>query len=133
MENCSQVLTSLSEILKHIREVQEDVSQLSHESMVVIGKVMAKVEIELGEEELAALQHQDILSQQLSAASESIVMINQYISKYVYTINEDSNLMAEGFISLDTKLKNSLQRAKEKKDAFSGHAFVDKQEEIEFF
>ena len=133
MDNCSQVLTSLSDILEHIREVQEDVSALSHESMMVITKAIANAKIELEQKDLEALQHQDILSQQLSAASESISLINKYIEKYVFTINEDSNLMAKGFIGLDAKLKDALARAKEKKDAFSGQAFVNKQEEIEFF
>ncbi len=133
MDNCSQVLSSLSEVLKHIQEVQQEVSELSHESMLVIGRVMAKSDIELGAGELSALQHQDILSQQLGAASESIIMINKYIEKYIYTINTDSNLMSEDFSSLDSKLKAALVKAKDKKDAFSGHAFENKEEEIEFF
>ena len=133
MDNCSQVLSSLSEILIHIQEVQQEVSELSHESMLVLGRVLSKAEIELGPKELSALQHQDILSQQLGAASESIVMINNYIEKYIYAINVDSNLMSDDFSSLDKKLKASLMKAKDRKNAFSGQAFEDKQEEIEFF
>ena len=133
MDNCSQVLTSLTEILKHIQEVQDDVSKLSKDSMLVISKMISASKLEFSAEDLSALQHQDILSQQLSAASDAIIMINQYLEKYVYTINEDSNLMASGFIGLNAKLKQALEKAKDRKDAFSGHAFENKEEEIEFF
>ncbi len=133
MSNCSQVLNSLSEILNHIQEVQQEVSTLSRESMLTISSAISSAELELGAKELSALQHQDILSQQLGAASETIIMINKYIEKYIYTINTDSDLMSEGFVSLNSKLKASLAKAKDKKDAFSGHAFESKEEEIEFF
>ena len=133
MNNSGQVLTSLSNILEHIQEVQENVVKLSHESMLILARKISEYDIELGSEELAALQHQDILSQQLGAASESIRFINQYIKKYTYTINEDSNLMADGFVGLDAKLQQALIEAKDRKNALSGHAFENKEEEIEFF
>ena len=44
-------------------------------------------------------------------------------------MNEDSNLMADGFIGLDAKLQQALMEAKDRKDAFSGQAFENKQEE----
>ncbi len=133
MDNCSQVLASLTEILKHIQEVQDDVSKLSKDSMLVISKLISESKLEFSAEDLSALQHQDILSQQLSAASDAIIMINKYLEKYVYTITEDSNLMASGFVGLNEKLKQALEKAKDRKDAFSGQAFDNKEEEIEFF
>ncbi len=133
MDNCSQVLASLTEILKHIQEVQDDVSKLSKDSMLVISKLISESKLEFSAEDLSALQHQDILSQQLSAASDAIIMINKYLEKYVYTITEDSNLMASGFAGLNEKLKQALEKAKDRKDAFSGQAFENKEEEIEFF
>ncbi len=117
MSEIQTVLVTLQDALEHIKDVQTNVTKLNLESMTKLSEAIFDSDFELEEEGFVALQHQDILTQQLGATSELIEMISKHI-------NEGS---AE---DLEKNISGSLEVAKAKKDAFSGNAFDHKHEDI---
>ncbi len=134
MSNTEKILTSMLEILKHIKDVEGDVVELSRESMMNISNFLSKSNIELDVEVIEALQHQDIISQQLSATTEAIDSVEKNINVYLHALREDTGIISNGLDKLHNKLSKSLYDAKSKKSAFSGKSLDSSaQEEIEFF
>ena len=134
MSNTEKILTSMLEILKHIKEVEGDVVELSKDSMMNISNFLSKSNIELDGKVIEALQHQDIISQQLSATTEAIDSVEKNINVYLHALREDTGIISNGLDKLHNKLSKSLDEAKSKKSAFSGKSLDSSaQEEIEFF
>lgn len=134
MDNTQKLLESMVDILNHIKEVQDDVIQLSKDSVVTISGFLADNKVELSEDVIKALQYQDIVSQQLKATTEAIDAIDSNIRFYIHALKEDSNILTNGFEKLNKKLVVALEEARLKKSAFSGNAIGDNSEyEIEFF
>lgn len=117
MHDVKMLLSTLQSALDHIKDVQASVTELNHESMSLLNDAIFEADVEINEEGFIALQHQDILTQQLSATTELIEMINKHI-------NESS------IESLTQKITASIEVAKAKKDAFSGNAFEQKHEDL---
>ena len=134
MSNTEKILTSMLEILKHIKEVEGDVVELSKDSMMNISNFLSKSNIELDGKVIEALQHQDIISQQLSATTEAIDSVEKNINVYLHALREDTGIISNGLDKLHNKLSKSLDEARSKKSAFSGKSLDSSaQEEIEFF
>lgn len=127
------LLSSLSDVLEHIKEVESDVLSMSKESMLSISKLLEERGVEIDEEFLKALQTQDIISQQLSATVDAIDSIKKSLDIYKRSLQEDTGMVSKHISKLDIKLKKSLDEAKAKKSAFSGNRLNDEEEEIEFF
>ena len=134
MSNTEKILTSMLEILKHIKEVEADVVELSKDSMMNISNFLSNSNIELDGKVIEALQHQDIISQQLSATTEAIDSVEKNINVYLHALREDTGIISNGLDKLHNKLSKSLDEARSKKSAFSGKSLDSSaQEEIEFF
>jgi len=136
MDNTKKLLESMTEILNHIKEVQEEVMDLSKESVVTISNYLGENNLPLNDDVIKALQHQDIISQQLSATVVAIEAIDKNIKYYTHALTEDAGILTDGFDKLHKKLVISLEEAKSKKSAFSGNAMGSDSaddSEIEFF
>ncbi|MFA6189841.1 MAG: hypothetical protein WC680_11245 [Sulfuricurvum sp.] len=128
------ILSSIVEILNHIKSVQKDVLELSELSSVSFYNFIGMHNLTPNEETLKGFQYQDIITQQLSAVSEAIVSIEQNITVYLHAVKQDQNMLGSSIDKLSSKLMKSLQTAKEKQDAFSGNAINPSHgEELEFF
>ena len=106
------MLNTLQDALQHIKDVQSNVTELNHSSMTKLGDSIFDSGIDICEDGFIALQHQDILTQQLNATSELLEMICKHIDES----KEDS---------LKKNIASALTVAKAKKEAFSGNAFVN--------
>ncbi len=133
MELNTTLIDSLRDVLHHILEVQQDVMTLSKDSIVSINKLLSEKGVEIDEGFMKALQSQDIISQQLTATSDAVESIIKTLDIYKKSLSEDTGMVSTNITKLDEKLKKSLEEAKAKKSAFSGHALDGKEEEIEFF
>lgn len=127
------MLTSINELLAHIKEVEEDVIQLSRDSMLMLGAFLEKKGVELDEESVKALQYQDIISQQLSATIEAIESVQQSIAVFENAYRSDEKIASDSLVKLQNKLSRSISHAKDRKAAFSGNLHSDSDDEIEFF
>ena len=134
MSSTEKILTSVLDILRHIKDVEGDVVELSKNSMMTISGFLSKNSIELDGGVIEALQHQDIVSQQLSATMEAISSVEKNINVYLHALREDTGIISDGLDKLHNKLSKSLDEAKAKKSSFSGKSLNSSaQEEIEFF
>ncbi len=106
-----QIHKALGEIFGHIKSVQEDISTLNLKSMQKVNDFLFKLDIEIDEETFVALQHQDILTQQLKAVSELVEALQDYMRNY-----QDEQ-------TLESKFLCALEIAKAKKEAYRGKAF----------
>jgi hypothetical protein len=128
------ILSSMIDILKHIENVQKDVMQLSERSMVAFNGFIEKNGLQPDENIVQAFQYQDIIAQQLTAASEAIVTIETNINVYLHAVKQDQSTLEESIDKLSSKLMKSLETAKEKQEACSGNAINPLHgEAIEFF
>jgi len=107
---------ALNDALNHIKEVQKNITDLNHKSMNALNDVIFELDIDLPEDSFIALQHQDILSQQLSATNDLIDVITNHLSM-------EDNQLEEGILA-------ALEVARDKKVAFSGNAFETQYEYI---
>lgn len=134
LHKTENILSSILDILKHIDDVQKDVKELSERSAISFHHFIAHHKLEADEQMLQAFQYQDIVSQQLTAVSETIGMIDKSMSIYLHALNHDERMLGESIDKLSMKLTHSLQIAKEKQEAFSGNALEPKHHDsIEFF
>ncbi len=110
-------LKELKLALEHIKEVQEMIITLNHDSMTLLSDSIFDADVDLCEDGFVALQHQDILTQQLNASTELLEMITKHID--------------EGDLpNLDKNIASALKVAKAKKEAFLGNAFGEKHEDL---
>jgi len=128
------ILNAVDELLQHIKEVQEDVIELSTDSLLKMSSFIEKNSIEIDEELSTALQYQDIITQQLNASIEAINSMKGSLDRFNHAYASDENLANESMQKLQEKLSITLKEAKDKKSRFSGKtADDDLSETIEFF
>jgi len=120
-----EILNSMDQLFEHVKEVEEDVIDLSKESLLKLSNFLEQNAIEIDDEVAESLQYQDIISQQLSATIEVMQSVRESISEF--NNGDDIHI-------LQSKLGIALERAKEKRQAFSGNvAHTSDDEAIEFF
>ncbi|MBC8238764.1 MAG: hypothetical protein H8E76_11100 [Helicobacteraceae bacterium] len=128
------ILDSIDSLLEHIEVVQKDVTSLSSDSLLKISAYIEKHQLEVDDDIAAALQYQDIITQQLSATIEAIESMRKSINKFSHTFQSDEHLAQDGMQKLQEKLNTTLAEAKDKKNRFSGKTSCDEvSDEIEFF
>lgn len=129
------ILASVDSLLDHIQEVQEDVTNLSNESLVKMTTYIEKNNIEIDDDITIALQYQDIITQQLNATTEAIQSMRASIKRFSHAFSNDENLAQDSMTKLEDKLNKTLADAKDKKSRFSGKTLGDKStiDDIEFF
>lgn len=120
MKQHGEVLRSLLELLRHVQEVERDVMELSRKSTLKVSEILSRNKVPMDEDAAWVMQHQDIISQQLSATTEAIGVIEQYINRYLSSLEEDTNMVESSITKLDEKLQRSLEIAREKKGSFTG-------------
>ncbi len=128
------MLSPISDLLTHIKEVEQNTIDMSQESMLMIGKFFEDNSIEVDSNILDALQYQDIISQQLNATIDAIESVQQSINIFRNAQNSDERIANESIKKLHTKLAKTLQTAKDRREAYSGKMKDEVQtDEIEFF
>ncbi len=127
------MLSSIKELLTHIKEVEQDAIQMSQDSMIMLGEFIEKHSIELDDNAAKSLQYQDIISQQLTASIQAIESVQQSIDVFEEAYKYDEKIASDSLEKLNVKLTKTLEAAKDRRDAFSGRLGHSDQEEIEFF
>ena len=127
------MLTSIKELLEHIKEVQIDTINLSQESTMMLSHFIEQRNIELDENAAKSLQYQDIISQQLTATIEAIDSVQKSIQIFESAFHSDEIVASGSMDKLQKKLKTTLSEAKLKRDSFSGKLTHEDENEIEFF
>ena len=127
-----ELFESIKFLLDHIKEVEEDVKDMTKESYLTISKVFAEQK-DLPDEALETLQYQDIISQQLSATIEAIASVQKNINYFLHSTKEDTIMMRNNLDRLGKKLEKATDDARKKRDAFKGKVGSDSEDEIEFF
>ena len=128
------MLSSINELLSHIKEVELDTIKMSQESMLMLSGFIEKNSIELDENAMKALQYQDIISQQLTATIEAIESVQTSIDIFENAYDSDEKIASDSIDKLHSKLSKTLQKARDRKEAFSGKlGHEDETDEIEFF
>lgn len=121
------VLNSVDALVNHIKEVQEDVVNLSSESLLQMSGFIEKNNLEIDDDIARALQYQDIITQQLNATIDAIDSMRETIQSFSHK-DVDVSQLQEQFAVI-------LEDAKEKKSRFLGKATQEsvETEDIEFF
>ena len=127
------MLSSVNELLTHIKEVEVDTIQMSQDSMMMLSEFIEKNNLELDENAAKSLQYQDIISQQLTATIEAIGSVQKSIKIFENAYESDEKVVNDSLDKLCKKLTKTLSIAKDRRDAFSGKFGHEDQEEIEFF
>ncbi len=128
------MLSSIKDLLTHIKEVEQDTIQMSQDSMLMLSEFIEKNTIELDDTAMKALQYQDIISQQLSATIDAIDSVQKSIEVFENAYDWDEKIASDSIDKLHSKLTKTLQQAREKRDAFSGKLGSENEtDEIEFF
>lgn len=127
------MLSSINELLTHLKEVEKDTIQMSQDSMMMLGEFIEKNNIELDDNAAKSLQYQDIISQQLTASIEAIESVQKSIDIFESAYKSDERIASDSLEKLNVKLTKTLETAKDRREAFSGKLGHDDQEEIEFF
>jgi len=127
------MLSSVNELLTHIKEVEMDTIEMSQDSMIMLSEFLEKNSIELDESAAKSLQYQDIISQQLTATIEAINSVQNSIKIFENAYESDEKIVNDSLDKLNSKLKSTLEIAKDRKEAFSGQLGSQTQDEIEFF
>ena len=128
------MLDSIEELLTHIQSVQQDVIDLSGDSLLKMSTFMEENSLEIDENISTALQYQDIITQQLTATSEAIESMKKSMEVFSHAYKNDEGMAAKSIEKLQEKLHIILTEARDKKSRFSGkHAPEHADEEIEFF
>jgi len=128
-----KMLSSINELLSHIKEVEEDTISMSQDSILMLGEFIEKNSIELDDNAAKALQYQDIISQQLGATIEAIESMQNSIDIFESAYSSDEKIASNSIDKLHSKLSKTLQKAKDRREAFSGKLNSEDEDEIEFF
>ena len=126
-----ELFESIKFLLNHIKEVEEDIKDMTKESYMVVSKVFSTQE-NLPDEALESLQYQDIISQQLTATIEAIESVQENINYFLHSTKEDSAMMQSNLNRLGAKLVKATDEARAKREAFQGKSKSD-EDDIEFF
>lgn len=128
------MLTSIDDLLTHIKDVQEDVISLSNESLMKMSGFIERNNLEIDDDITTSLQYQDIITQQLTATIEVIDSMKKSIELFSHAYKSDESLAEQSLVKLSEKLSVALEDAKDKKSRFSGKATENNTDnEIEFF
>lgn len=128
-----ELFESIQFLLSHIKDVEQDVKEMTKESYLIVSKVFES-HPNLPDEALEALQYQDIISQQLTATIDAISSVEENINYYLHSSREDSAMMRDNLKKLGDKLTVATEEARLKRDAFKGKTSAEyKEDEIEFF
>ncbi|MCF6339278.1 MAG: hypothetical protein L3J10_00775 [Sulfurimonas sp.] len=127
------ILSSISELLTHIREVEQDTIKMSQDSMIMLTKFIENNNIELDDNATTSLQYQDIISQQLTATIEAIDSVQSNLELFENLYKVDNQISTDAFADFNKKLLEILDIAKDRRDSFSGKLGAHDQKEIEFF
>jgi len=122
------MLSSINELLTHLKEVEQDTIKMSQDSMMMLSEFMEKNSIELDESAAQALQYQDIISQQLSSSIEAIQSVQTSIEIFENAYESDEKIVSDSLDKLNMKLKSTLEIAKDRREAFSGKLGSNDQE-----
>lgn len=125
-------LGTLDPLLKHLIEVESEMITLSAKAHRTIAEWIRATHLEVSDEVLEAMQYQDILSQQLGATIEAIGRLRELSSQNSDTEHQADLITMEKIGLMDTKLVEILEKAQQKRAAFSGKSDPD-DEGIEFF
>ncbi len=110
-DSAKEVCDVLEDIFSHIGTVQQEISKLNFEAMQKINDLIFESDLEVDDDIFVALQHQDILTQQLSAITELTERLNAHLAGY------------EDYETLESKFLSALEIARAKKEAYRGNAF----------
>jgi hypothetical protein len=125
-------LHTLDRLLEHLIDVESEMITLSARGHRSIAEWIKETKLEASDEVLEAMQYQDIFSQQLGATIEAIESVRALLAQNMETeIEEDSAAMVK-IGQMDSKLVDVLEKAQQKRAAFSGKTDPD-DEGIEFF
>ncbi|OHE06298.1 MAG: hypothetical protein A2329_04905 [Sulfurimonas sp. RIFOXYB2_FULL_37_5] len=130
------VLTSILDILEHIKQVEGEIITMSNRSSEVFVKEIRSKSDTLTPEVLVAIQLQDIISQQFSAIAEAIESMKSHLEIHKHTLRADNAILNSNIQRLYIKMLSSLDEARNKQASFSGHSNVkteDRDDEIDFF
>ncbi|PHS58337.1 MAG: hypothetical protein COB17_03270 [Sulfurimonas sp.] len=127
------MLKSVKELITHIKEVELDTIKMSQDSMMMLSKFIEKNNIELDEDAAKAIQYQDIISQQLSATIDAIDSVQKSIEIFENAYTSDEKIANDSLDKLLIKLTAAIDKAKDRRDAFSGQLGHANEDEIEFF
>ncbi len=128
------ILSSIVDILKHIDEVQNDVVELSERSVLSFNDFIEENSLQPTEKILEVFQYNDIITQQLSAVSDAIAMIEKNIDIYLHAVKHDQNALGDSIDKISVRLIQSLKKAKEKQQEFSGNVLKTQySKSVEFF
>lgn len=128
-------LETVNHLLEHIKEVETDTIELTKKSQLLLTSFIEKSGLTLDDETLEAMQYQDIISQQLSATIEAIEDVQVSIKQFNQAFSEDDAAAVERLDSMQNKLTNALEIAKQKRSRFAGKTAGDagNDDGIEFF
>lgn len=126
-------VTTLDRLLGHVIEVETEMIVLSGESHRRISEWIQKSGVKVSDEVLEAMQYQDILSQQLSATIEAVESIRAHMGELLESSTQNSSNVLNMIETIDAKLVEVLEKAEQKRKAFSGKVHQDVDEGIEFF
>lgn len=136
--NFEQVFSSMISILKHIQEVDSNISALIQKSTQTFVDELMKHSIDhtLNQEIIEAVQVQDIISQQFSAVSDALEAMQNNLDIYLHAMRTDQAILDQSLKKLHTKMVVSLKEAKDKYSAFAGNTLTSNQPNpttIDFF
>lgn len=130
------ILTSVLEVIAHIKSVQQDISKLSAESSSALLEYI-KQKGELTPEVSNGMQLQDIVSQQINSVIDAIEAIESSIAMHLRAVREDNMILHSSFSKLHARLVSSFEEAKKKQEALIGRtkheAVKEIKDDIEFF
>lgn len=126
-----EVIEPIVDILEHIKGVQEDMITLSVKANNAFFELIKGAGLDMDERATAAIQYQDIFSQQLSAVVEAINSVTAQMA--TLTTMQDEALLERQVAELRQMLDESLEEARRKKKAFMGGAMSEETGVTEFF
>ncbi len=129
-----KLLQSVEALLEHVKLVEEDTIDLSKKSLLNLSNFLEAKGIEIDDSVAEALQYQDIIAQQLTATIEAIESVQKSIMQFNHAFREDEKIAVSSMEILQNRLGSALERAKEKRQAFSGNVHHENDDDsIEFF
>lgn len=126
-------LNTLNTLLEHIKAVESETISLTKEAQLRMVRLLEKNGITPDDETLEAMQYQDIIAQQLSATIEAIESVQGHVQYFLHAFNQDDTIASDSMNKMESKLTMALEKAKEKRAAFSGKLQHEADDGIEFF
>ena len=129
------VFISITSILEHIENANNDISAMMERSSTAIVLELSECKKEVFSPELTeAIQLQDIINQQIQAVSGAIGDMQKSLHVYLHSVRTDHSILNQGMKKLHNKMNTALEEAKRKHDAFSGRVNrSDLDDSIEYF